>query len=247
MQRTGAGSTTGHRDVNTLKAIETRYDGCLFRSRREARWAVFFNEARIPWEYEPQGYDLGEAGWYLPDFRINADTHSELFFEVKGESPNREELAKAAALTEQSKLPVYVYFAEVRLPAPASLAGMDQNTYFDALEQEFQRDMLKEWLAGRSPCEVTLHKTWADDCEPTAFRPLRRRGGGIITRPPAAIWWTDCPQCGLVIPKLWGQAGLCPGLNDDDATPEPLYPRFRHATERLQHAYEAARSARFGR
>ena len=173
--------------MTTLNPLETRYDGCLFRSRREARWAVFFNTASIPWEYEEQGYDLGDAGWYLPDFRINRGTPAEHFFEVKGVTPTREELAKAAALTEQSKLPVYVYYADVRLPAPADLADMGHDTYFDALEQEFQRDMLTEWLAGRSPCQVTLHKTWEDDCEPTAYRPLRHRGGGIITPRPLAL------------------------------------------------------------
>lgn len=52
----------------TIKAIETRYAGCRFRSRLEARWAVFFDALGISWEYEPQGYDLGDAGPYLPDF-----------------------------------------------------------------------------------------------------------------------------------------------------------------------------------
>lgn len=51
-----------------MKAIETRYKGYRFRSRLEARWAVFFDALGIKWEYEPEGYDLGEAGWYLPDF-----------------------------------------------------------------------------------------------------------------------------------------------------------------------------------
>ena len=52
-----------------IKAIETRYDGCRFRSRLEARFAVLFNELRIPWEYEPEGFETA-AGPYLPDFRI---------------------------------------------------------------------------------------------------------------------------------------------------------------------------------
>lgn len=30
-----------------IKAIETRYAGCLFRSRLEARWAVFFRHVGI--------------------------------------------------------------------------------------------------------------------------------------------------------------------------------------------------------
>jgi hypothetical protein len=50
------------------KAIETRYKGYRFRSRLEARWAVFFDAAGIEYEYEHQGYDLGKFGWYLPDF-----------------------------------------------------------------------------------------------------------------------------------------------------------------------------------
>lgn len=54
----------------TVRAIETRYKGCRFRSRLEARWAVFFDALGCDWEYEPQGYDLGEMGLYLPDFRV---------------------------------------------------------------------------------------------------------------------------------------------------------------------------------
>lgn len=52
-----------------LKAIETVYNGYRFRSRLEARWAVFFGALRIPYEYEPEGFDLGGL-WYLPDFRL---------------------------------------------------------------------------------------------------------------------------------------------------------------------------------
>jgi len=52
-----------------IVAIETRYAGCRFRSRLEARWAVFFDQLGITWEYEPEGYATS-AGSYLPDFRI---------------------------------------------------------------------------------------------------------------------------------------------------------------------------------
>lgn len=53
-----------------LKAIETVYKGYKFRSRLEARWAVFFDALGITWEYEPDGYDLGRFGRYLPDFHL---------------------------------------------------------------------------------------------------------------------------------------------------------------------------------
>jgi hypothetical protein len=64
----------------TIKPIETRYKGYLFRSRLEARWAVFFDALGIKWEYEPEGYDLGKAGWYLPDFWL---AKIEIWVEVK--------------------------------------------------------------------------------------------------------------------------------------------------------------------
>lgn len=50
-----------------IKAIETRWKGYRFRSRLEARWAVFFEEIGLEWEYEPQGYHTSK-GPYLPDF-----------------------------------------------------------------------------------------------------------------------------------------------------------------------------------
>ncbi len=40
-----------------MKAIETVYRGYRFRSRLEARWAVFFDEAGIDWRYEHEGIE----------------------------------------------------------------------------------------------------------------------------------------------------------------------------------------------
>lgn len=51
-----------------LKAIETAYRGCRFRSRLEARWAVFFDALGLEWEYEPEGFELQDGTRYLPDF-----------------------------------------------------------------------------------------------------------------------------------------------------------------------------------
>jgi hypothetical protein len=38
-----------------MQPIPTRYDGYLFRSRLEARWAVFFKTPGIFYVYEPGG------------------------------------------------------------------------------------------------------------------------------------------------------------------------------------------------
>lgn len=55
--------------MNNLKPIETTYNGYRFRSRLEARWAVFFDALGFSWEYEKEGFDLNGTP-YLPDFYI---------------------------------------------------------------------------------------------------------------------------------------------------------------------------------
>lgn len=68
-----------------IKAIETRYNGYRFRSRLEARWAVFFDTLGIEYLYEDQGYSIysddGSIINYLPDFYF-PELH--MFGEVKG-------------------------------------------------------------------------------------------------------------------------------------------------------------------
>jgi hypothetical protein len=64
-----------------IKPIETIYDGYKFRSRLEARWAVFFNAANIEYRYEPEGF-VGIGGEpYLPDFYL---PKFGVYAEVKG-------------------------------------------------------------------------------------------------------------------------------------------------------------------
>lgn len=65
-----------------IKAIETKYKGYRFRSRLEARYAVFFDALGVKWEYEKEGFDLGKHGLYLPDFWL---PHLCLWVEIKGE------------------------------------------------------------------------------------------------------------------------------------------------------------------
>jgi hypothetical protein len=71
--------------VAGMKAIETRYRGFRFRSRLEARWAVFFDRLGIRWAYEPQGY-LVNGRPYLPDFELFLPDDQVVFAEVKSDS-----------------------------------------------------------------------------------------------------------------------------------------------------------------
>lgn len=70
-----------------IQAIETYYKGYKFRSRLEARWAVFFDSLGIRWEYEPEGLNINGV-YYLPDFYL-PDSHQ--FFEVKGVLDSQDE------------------------------------------------------------------------------------------------------------------------------------------------------------
>lgn len=56
--------------MGRVKPIETEYNGYRFRSRLEARWAVFFDAAGIPYQYEPEGFVLSDGTYYLPDFYL---------------------------------------------------------------------------------------------------------------------------------------------------------------------------------
>lgn len=78
--------------MSALKAIETEYKGYRFRSRLEARWAVFFDACGVKWEYEPEGFVLPNGQYYLPDFLLHDVTFNhagctegnDLYVEVKG-------------------------------------------------------------------------------------------------------------------------------------------------------------------
>jgi hypothetical protein len=52
------------------KAIEVLYSGKVFRSRLEARWAVFLDLLGVNWDYEACHYEVGPDLYYLPDFYL---------------------------------------------------------------------------------------------------------------------------------------------------------------------------------
>ena len=85
-----------------VKAIETVYKGYKFRSRLEARWAVLFDELKIDYEYETEGFELEDGTRYLPDFYL---PQYDWYVEVK---PPREtaseEIERASRLIDGNKI-----------------------------------------------------------------------------------------------------------------------------------------------
>lgn len=77
-------SPNGHAP-NGVKAIETEYNGYRFRSRLEARWAVFFDALGVKYQYEPEGFELDGGERYLPDFWLPKE---QMWVEIKPELPD---------------------------------------------------------------------------------------------------------------------------------------------------------------
>ncbi len=70
-----------------FKIIETIYNGHLFRSRLEARWAVFFDRLGIVWEYEYEGFNLDGVKYlpdfWLPDFNDGILSYEFIYYDVR--------------------------------------------------------------------------------------------------------------------------------------------------------------------
>lgn len=88
-----------------IKAIETVYNGYRFRSRLEARWAVFFDALKIKYQYESEGYNI-DGVWYLPDFKLTEGCMippGGWYVEIKGIQPNSSEVNKFIQLCEKTR------------------------------------------------------------------------------------------------------------------------------------------------
>lgn len=92
-------------------AIETEYKGYRFRSRTEARWAVFFDTLGIRWEYELQGYRVGvRQVKYLPDFYM---PEWDKFVEIKAlKNIELSEVEKAGLLVQYEGKPVLMLLGQ---------------------------------------------------------------------------------------------------------------------------------------
>lgn len=115
-----------------VKAIETQYSGYRFRSRLEARWAVFFDTMGYPYLYEPEGFDLGKDGWYLPDFLLGPESDGPLWVEIKPKRPSIEEVKKMNALSFHTNTTGLIIYGEVGCEANIIVTSKEQESPTDA-------------------------------------------------------------------------------------------------------------------
>lgn len=112
-----------------MKAVQTWFDGIHFRSRLEARWAVFFDALGIHYCYEAEGFDFNGVQ-YLPDFFL---PKHDFYIEVKGEVPTTGEREMADMLAVGTGKPVFIFYGDIPHPrkgpkndsAELHLVGLD--------------------------------------------------------------------------------------------------------------------------
>lgn len=103
-----------------MKSIPTTYKGVQFRSKLEAKWAVFFDSMRVKWKYEPFSFNIGRHS-YTPDFLLpEMDFRHEtnampglgfgktkgVLFEIKPIAPNSDYKQGLHAAAETIKAPL---------------------------------------------------------------------------------------------------------------------------------------------
>ena len=106
------------------KAIPTTWNGIKYRSRLEARWAVFFDEMKIEVQYEPDAFRLPRAN-YLPDFYLE---QFRFFGEVKPIELDARESQLIRELSAMTRCPVL------------QLIGVPNFRIYDAVQPVFLED-----------------------------------------------------------------------------------------------------------
>lgn len=219
-----------------IKAIETKYNGYKFRSRLEARWAVFFDTLGIKYEYEKEGYELknneeiscvwftDKTLFYLPDFFIpkQKDFLTEMYFEIKNDG-GLEGIAKEkiARLSFCKNVKIGVLFS---VPFPKNI----EITKIDNVHKIYHHDYWRDF--------APLEEQWP------CYFPDFRHGANDVS------WdglhcFCECPFCSVIGYHFMGYSGKisCCEKNKN----EHKNCRTNSLSPRLINAYQAARSARF--
>lgn len=90
----------------------TWYKYIPFRSRLEAKWAVFFDVLNVPYIYEPKDFDL-PSGRYLPDFLLRPNTRYHFWqewVEVKWGVPTPHEVRLIQELCLAENKPASIFY-----------------------------------------------------------------------------------------------------------------------------------------
>lgn len=163
-----------------MKAIQTIYKGRRFRSRLEARWAIFFDSIDIGWEYETEGFQLGETK-YLTDFRIQSfgTNKIDLYVEIKPNKPSIEEIKKCYEVANGTNTCVALICGTPGIPEFSSL-GADWNLKNGYIILYFPSEVTMKGEETKMPFEV-----WAESNRFSLFQ-TGEKGNSLDIWP---IYW----------------------------------------------------------
>ncbi len=92
--------------IYTIEAIKTTYRSIEYKSRLEARTALFFHCLGLNFEYEPKYFEIEKDFWYVPDFYLR---DLEMWIEIKGPDMYEEAQIKAEGLCQMTSQLVEVW------------------------------------------------------------------------------------------------------------------------------------------
>ena len=149
-----------------IKAIDTKYNGYKFRSRLEARWAVFFDEMGIKYEYESEGFELSDGTRYLPDFYL---PELKCYVEIKH--------SEAIKVSYEKEMPIWGWFTFTESDTEKYYKFIDEITqngfvYFlasgdpvDAISA-LENEKPKAWVFAKINCALRMSNARCqNECE----------------------------------------------------------------------------------
>lgn len=203
--------------MNTIQAIQTHYNGYHFRSRLEARWAVFFDTLGLKYEYEKEGYKNELNGiMYLPDFWL---PETECYVEVKGNMTENEAEKLSEFLSDGCPLPLF-----------------DDSTNTKTGELLILGDL------PNAPFGYVFHKCLSRSKGATLLRPFYFGSEGPHLVDDKSISWINRFHDGNLLGSDYGSAGY---FNASELNPEPIVIPAKKAWVEVMDAYAAGRKARF--
>jgi hypothetical protein len=204
----------------TPKSIQTWYDGFHFRSRLEARHATFFKSMGIRYEYEVETYDLGSAGYYLPDFWL---PHYKTWVEIKGAQPTQKEKEKLRALTEMTESYGFIFSGQIEVPSlqDYGIQGVKTNNW-DIIFREDESDARRKQTR---LFDDFYNRNKINRATCAYVRGEELKGSGH---------WFTCLSCGKPAIYTNGYVCSCGGVNIN-----------HDHINKLIDAYRTARAARF--
>lgn len=147
--------------AKSIAAIPTTFNGIIYRSRLEARYAVFFQKLGIPYEYEPEGFYVptkcGNKA-YLPDFLILGDCYIEIkpssFDPDASDNLDYIEMLKSFAFQLHHKGHIGLFIGP---PAPKPFIIFERWDD-EILKREYSFNKQRLWI---DPC---YDQDWVGDC-----------------------------------------------------------------------------------